>query len=551
MKKKGKTLLASVGVLALILTTGTVGAIKVSAAVPGWTKSGDEWQYLADDGTPLTDVWRESKGYQYYLDESGKILKDTFFTWKGEDYYVKEDGKMAKDEWLFISVGDDPGWRYFGDDGSAYRKKSGKIVHDIGGKNYIFDENGVLLTGWIDKDGVPVTDTDPFKEAMYFSFDDGALLKDEWLDYYALNAGGSNADSELTKRSYKDYDSMWFYFDSRSKKVKSTADEPRQRDINGGTYQFDENGVINPWWGNVATVSNANRSNPTTLDKDGNRTGTKYFNGSTNASLSKNEWLWMYPSDEMSIEDGESIEASWWRTDDSGKVITNSIKRVNDRYYAFDGLGRMQSGFVLFDGKHEFVAQYDVDAWKKEDFIEGNIYGVERSDLYFFSNDELNDGQMKTGTEIYIDIEDGSFAFGFGSDGKAIGSRNKMKLWNDSYYINGLRFDAPAELGYAVVKVTLPSGGYRYKLVNASGKVIKGHKKVVRDSLGGYYMLLNNCVVGYTEDDYKPVYRSGVSGDGFYHYDKKESDKYVRGLANGTTENPEFTDLPGDAGLNF
>ena len=551
MKKKDKTLLTSVGVLALILSMGTVGTISSSAAVPGWTKSGDEWMYLADDGTPLTDVWRESKGYMYYLDESGKILKDAFFTWKGDDYYVKEDGKMAKDEWAFISEGEEPGWRYFGNDGSAYRRKNGIVVHNIDGKRYIFDENGVMLTGWIDATGNPVSDEDPFKEGMYFSYDDGAMLTDAWLDYYENNAGGSNTDSLVTQRNYKDYDSMWFYFDAKSKKLKSTTDNPKQRDINGGTYQFDENGVLNPWWGNIATVSNANRSNPTTLNKDGKREGTKYFNGSTNGSLSKNEWLWMYPSDEMSIEDAQSIEASWWRTDDTGRVVTNSIRRVNDVYYAFDGLGRMQSGFVLFDGRHEFVAQYDVDAWKKEDFIEGNIYGVERSDLYFFSNDELNDGGMKTGHDIYINIEDGTFAFGFGSNGKAIGGRNKMKLWNDSYYINGLRLDAPEDLGYGVVKETLPSGEHRYKLVNASGKVIKGHKKVVRDSEGGYYMLLNNCVVGYTEDEYKPVYRTGTEGTGFYHYDKKESDKYARGLAGKAVENPEFSDLPDDARLNF
>ena len=39
----------------------------------------------------------------------------------------------------------------------------------------------------------------------------------------------------------------------------------------------------------------------------------------------------------------------------------------------------MQTGFVLFDGKSEFVARYEVDDWSSEDFIEGTIYGIEKA----------------------------------------------------------------------------------------------------------------------------------------------------------------------------
>ena len=37
----------------------------------------------------------------------------------------------------------------------------------------------------------------------------------------------------------------------------------------------------------------------------------------------------------------------------------------------------------------------------------------------------------------------------------------------------------------------------------------------------------------------------------FNHFNKKESDKYARGLAGKAVENPEFSDLPDDARLNF
>ena len=49
--------------------------------------------------------------------------------------------------------------------------------------------------------------------------------------------------------------------------------------------------------------------------------------------------------------------------------------------------------------KSEFVAQYDVDNWSSEDFIEGKHFtALKKTDLYLFSPDELNDGSMKNRT---------------------------------------------------------------------------------------------------------------------------------------------------------
>ena len=35
------------------------------------------------------------------------------------------------------------------------------------------------------------------------------------------------------------------------------------KNINGSTYGFDEYGIMLPWWTKVASVSNADKSNPT------------------------------------------------------------------------------------------------------------------------------------------------------------------------------------------------------------------------------------------------------------------------------------------------
>ena len=59
-------------------------------------------------------------------------------------------------------------------------------------------------------------------------------------------------------------------------------------------------------------------------------------------------------------------------------------------------------------------------------FIEGNIYGIEKADLYFLSPDELNDGSMQTGSELKVELDDGVHTFGFKSDGVAYGNRNRL-----------------------------------------------------------------------------------------------------------------------------
>ena len=84
------------------------------------------------------------------------------------------------------------------------------------------------------------------------------------MDYGDIDEGigGAGLDSEVAGRNYTDYDKMWIFFDSHSKKVKSNGDRLRQKTINGAKYGFDENGIMIPWWSKVASISNADKSNP-------------------------------------------------------------------------------------------------------------------------------------------------------------------------------------------------------------------------------------------------------------------------------------------------
>ena len=208
----------------------------------------------------------------------------------------------------------------------------------------------------------------------------------------------------------------------------------------------------------------------------------------------------------------------------------------------------MQTGFVLFDTRSTFVAQYDMDAWSSEDFIDGNIYGIEKADLYFFSPDELNDGSMQTGNELKIELEDGVYTFGFKSDGVAYGNRNRLKRVKDSYYINGLRLEADEEYGYGVVRENENS----YQVVNANGKTITGNKKVVKDKDGGWLIIINSRFAARVDDEFKPRWYKGEEGTGFYHYDSdNKEDRYEGGLIAGSHTEPLVDGLPEEERLNF
>ena len=412
----------------------------------------------------------------------------------------------------------------------------------------MFDENGKLLTGWFDSDGEPVSDSDnPFVDGMYYAGEDGRLLKNEWLDYGAIDngIGGSELDSEVAGRSYNDYEKMWIYFDSNSKKIKSNGDNIRQMTLEGIKYGFDENGIMLPWWSKVSTISNADKSNPTS------EVSARYYSGYDGGKLLKNTWFWMYPSESMDEDEYSSQDCSWWYTNSSGEVYKDRISRINGRYYAFDGLGRMQTGFVLFDGKSEFVARYDIDAWESDAFIDGSIFGIEKSDLYLFSTDEKNDGSMQTGKEIKLELADGVYTFGFSSSGKAYGNKNKLQKKNDKYYINGLRLDADDEYGYGVVEVEDGDDIY-YQVVNSSGKVVDGSKKIVKDKDGAYLLIINNHFVARCSDESKPRWRDGEEGTGYYHYDKdNKDDHYADGIIAADDEDPDVDSLPEEERLNF
>lgn len=546
MRRRRILVMAAALAVITLLFTGVQNGI--AYAVEGWIKEGGQWSYLDKNDKPETNVWRQSKDSWYYLGTDGKMVKNSFVGQGDGIFYVNGDGRRLADQW-FLNTADDgnghkEGWYYFGKDGKAYHKASARFIMSIGGKQYAFDENGLMLTGWIDGDGIPLSPQDnPLEIGYYFADKSGGLYTGKWLSYSDLHVDGTEPlKSSFTDKNYNEYDKLWLYFGGDSKKVMSTGSRLKQIMLDGKTYAFDEYGIMLPWWSQVGSVNDADKSNPTT------DVAPRFYSGDEGGALSKNQWLWMYPSENLDAKDYASQKYSWWFTDSNGKVYQDKVAKINNRYYAFDGLGRMQTGFTLYDGRNHFVAQYDPGTWSSEAFWKGGVYGIDKADLYFFSPDELNDGSMKTG-DVDIELSDGVHTFGFASNGVAYGSRNRLQRVKDSFYINGLRLTGDKDYGYGVLAADASNGDYRVVTVN--GNLVEGKRNVIKDKEGGWFIVINGRFAARVTDDDKPRWIDGDMGPGYYHYNKYSENPYEDGFIAGYDTPAVIKNLPEEIRLNF
>lgn len=489
-------------------------------AMDGWVENQGEWHYLDGSGQMPSNVWKQSGDAWYYLGPDGVMEKNAFIDAPNGLYYVDENGRRVESSWIMASDqkngAHEEGWYYFGANGRACNGTTG-MKKKINGQTYIFDGNGKMETGWLDEDGDPLSDRDsPIEDGVYYAGEDGALWNNRWMDYSSMeDFMTTDLDSGIDGRDYNDYSTVWMYFDNSFKRIRGRGDRLRQKVINGNTYGFDENGVMAPWWSRVASSSNAQP------DGSDAKEPVKFYSSYNGGKLLKDTWFWMYPSEGMDEDDHRSQEYSWWHTNNSGGLYKNVIKKIHGKNFAFDSLGRMQTGFVLFEGRSNFVAQYNLDLLTGEQFKDGDIPGTEGSDLYLFSPDELNDGSMQTGKNIKVELSDGEYTFGFGSNGVAYGNGNQLQRVQDTYYINGLRLEADENYKYGVVE---NKNGDCY-VVDVKGQKVTGDKKVIKDGDGGWILLLNGKFMARVTDEDKPRWYDGEEGPGFYHYDSSTRGK--------------------------
>lgn len=503
---KKRSIVSQAGLLAI--SALFLWAFPSTAHAEGWDNSSGEWRYLDGSNNAVTDAWRKSGESWYYLGDDGNMVKDSIITiGDNNSYYLNADGAMATNRWVQTKDEDDnEGWFYFGADGKAYKGKEGRVyTKEINGKKYLFNEEGVMQTGFFDAEGNAIEDENPFKVAVYYFGNDGAMYQDQWLLYSQV--GENPGYSELAQRNYSEYDEMWLYFGNNGRKYSAKdTDRSRQREINGKAYLFDENGVMIPQLSLRSANIRATSSNAK----------VKYGSLDTDGELKDGYWTFTVPNEEMSQDDYDTQEHSWFRTTKDGNVIKDKIATVLGRRYAFDEIGRMQTGFVTMLEDGTFGLRFDVDEWNKEDFLtdaaNSPIASIDRGDLYLFGTDELNDGSMITG-EVTVSLRDTNAVFGFKNNGKAIGEKCTLAKNDGKFYYNGLRLDADGDLKYGILR-DIRTGHGEYVVVDNNGKAVKG-TRILRDGEGNWIVVENSKFVARVADGDRPRKKNGK----FYHYD--------------------------------
>ena len=121
-----------------------------------------------------------------------------------------------------------------------------------------------------------------------------------------------------------------------------------------------------------------------------------------------------------------------------------------------------------------------------------NIYDLDTTNLYYFSGSEETDGAMKTGTNVQIELADGTYTFGFKTNGRAMHSVEKNKLYNRGILQTGgdMRYAVKADPEKDVNYVVGPTGTFA------------SNNTTVKDADDNYYAITAGHIFKVPADDY-------------------------------------------------
>ncbi len=545
-----------------------IGGAMTSFAAQGWVEEDGTWYYYDKDGNRVENEWKKSGDNWFWLDgdENGAMATDKIIDDESNYYYVDGNGVMVTNTWVKVVNEDqddeDPAeyhYYYMQANGKAYKAgdSSSTKFKTIDGKRYAFDDDGIMLYGWVDGSANRLTDDSAWEasvgEDVYYlgSWEDGAM-KTGWQKISVWDEG---EDDDM------DY---WFFFQSNGKryaKTSTTDKEYRTKKINGKTYGFDERGVMVYQWA-VAAASGSNVASAANWG---------YFNSPEDGARITKGWFKVVPPNEdntyessfqnggaFDSKDADDEDENWYYSNGDGTLETGKIKKIKGKYYGFmpddgrEGAGKMMTGLNLIkvnasNGTVEDVKLDDMDSDDIDDLLDGDYddYLKDGYTLYYFGNDEDTDGAMKTGA-VSATIDGSSYNFYFKKSGGTEKRGAGVNGIDDNKYIYkaGLRIKAGSDDKYKVVivtnetnpdvldintndyvKVTKLSGskvrqknstdsfvnsdgdtvnyavlaGQNYRLVNSTGSLVK-NKTGVKDGDDWYFFVENYDVKLYASE---------------------------------------------------
>lgn len=402
---------------ALSLVIMSLASIPVYAE--GWERSGNDWIYKDSNNTMVYDAWKKgADGKWRWINSNGVMAVNSWAD--SEQYYVDANGVMMENAWKQIQDSSDSAWYYFGSNGKVYKDGWKKIDN----KNYYFNSEGQMQTGWILDD-------------MYYIGSDG-IMKTGWQ--FLENPGDEYNSSKSYSPFDTDEDKSWFYFAGNGKKYKPDTDGFVEKRIDGKRYCFSETGAMQIGWVNMRGDRGI----------DGNITDYKYFNKDGTA---RTGWYSIEPPEELSQNYDDAVEWFYFtsagvpKASESNRYLVRDLQKINNKLYLFDEKGNPVYGLKkLYTGNND------------------------KYDIYYFGNPSqcfVHKGKVQ------VDIGGSSESFYFQeSTGKGY-----TGVKNGNLYYKGRIQKADKESRYRVVSIpSETSDAHTNYVVTTSGKIVKSGK---------------------------------------------------------------------------
>ncbi|MBR6484785.1 MAG: hypothetical protein IKT14_07165, partial [Clostridiales bacterium] len=313
---------------------GEDGALKT-----GWQSETDsyngtlKWYYFTTKGAYTG--WHNISGKWYYFQEntgsySSKPYMRTGSCTIDEKRYLFDENGVMQTGWVDASPSDDYHMWYYYDPETGAAPTGWK---SIGGKWYYFSDYGSVRTGII------------FIDGSYYSFDsNGAMQKNKWINL---------------KEYYGYYEDTWLYFGSNGKAVTGW------NQIGGKWYYFDP----------IQETEYGGYTQPTMV------TGLQYIGKSyfffNSSGVMQTGWqcetsgthkTWFYfGSDGKAVTGWQQLGGKWYHFGEIQTIkyddwsyttqpsMDTGVVSIKGKYYFFDENGVMQTGWNKYGGRYVYA----------------------------------------------------------------------------------------------------------------------------------------------------------------------------------------------------
>ncbi|MBQ7534647.1 MAG: hypothetical protein IJT43_03410 [Stomatobaculum sp.] len=199
----------------------------------GWTKEGTRWKWYNVKGEAATNTWKTwEDGKERWLDDTGFMVTDSWVKQNGNYYFVDDDGVRLTNTWAELNPPDQV--KGTADQGvfNYYFGNTGKMADDRfiskDGEQVYVGADGKMQYGWL-------------KDNVYFA-DENGILVTGWQEL-------EGPDSKTHQ----------YYFGTNGKKTRAGDGYMyRTREIGETEYCFDENGILQTGWVDIAVTKDGN-----------------------------------------------------------------------------------------------------------------------------------------------------------------------------------------------------------------------------------------------------------------------------------------------------